>query len=324
MASTSKNHAPAAASENSRKRDGESKKNFCYNGISVVIRNLAGPLQKGDIMRRTFALVLIVQLMLGVVAGCARGGMRGDIAPEITVRDWFNSEPITLKSLRGKIVVLEFWATWCPPCRTSIPHLNKLNEEYKDKGVVIIGITQESKGKVKSFMKRTPMEYIVGAGGGNTSQTYGVRGIPHAFIIDTKGIVRWNGHPMSGLGGAIEKQLKETPPILLSQKALKVMERFIAEAEKALKKNNYLVAIEKAQKIKGTEKVPVEIRVKADAVLGKVTVKGEKELAEAKVLIKAEAYLAANKILTRVQRTYVGLPISGKAAELLKNMSKNP
>lgn len=275
-------------------------------------------------MRRTLALVLIVQLMLGVVAGCARGGMRGDIAPEITVRDWFNSEPITLESLRGKIVVLEFWATWCPPCRTSIPHLNKLNEEYKDKGVVIIGITQESKGKVKSFMERVPMEYIVGANGGNTSQTYGVRGIPHAFIIDTKGIVRWDGHPMGGLDDAIEKQLKETPPILLSQKALKVMERFIAEAEKALKKNNYLVAIEKAQKAKETEKVPVEIRVKADAVLGKVTVKGEKELAEAKVLIKAEAYLAANKILTRVQRIYAGLPISGKAVELLKNISKNP
>jgi thiol-disulfide isomerase/thioredoxin len=88
----------------------------------------------------------------------------GDQAPEIKADDWLNTKPLTLAKLRGKIVIVEFWATWCPPCRKSIPHLIKLHEKYKDKGVVLVSLTNEPIGRIKSFVEKQEMTYAVGAG----------------------------------------------------------------------------------------------------------------------------------------------------------------
>lgn len=77
----------------------------------------------------------------------------GGTAPEVKVEDWLNSQPLALSQLTKKMVVIEFWATWCPPCRKSIPEIIELNEKYKDKGVVIMGLTDEPLAKVKDFAK---------------------------------------------------------------------------------------------------------------------------------------------------------------------------
>jgi len=132
-------------------------------------------------------------------------------APEIQATYWMNTEPLSLAALRGKIVVLEFWATWCPPCRTTIPHLNTMFEQYKDKGVAFVSLTNEPREKVEGFAKEMNMAYPIG-GGSQTGRDYKVRGIPHAFIIDPSGQVAWQGHPMAGLDKAIDAQLKATPP----------------------------------------------------------------------------------------------------------------
>jgi len=135
----------------------------------------------------------------------------GPKAPEIQAAYWLNTEPLTLADLRGKIVVLEFWATWCPPCRTTIPHLSKLYKTYKGRGVVFISLTDEPQETVEPFVRKMNMPYPIG-GGSPTGRAYGVRGIPHAFIIDPSGRVVAHGHPMGGLEEAIERQLKATPP----------------------------------------------------------------------------------------------------------------
>jgi thiol-disulfide isomerase/thioredoxin len=119
----------------------------------------------------------------------------GKAAPEIKAAYWLNSDALTLAGLKGKVVVVEFWATWCPPCRKSIPHLIELNAKYAGKGVVIIGLSDEPKTKVEPFAKEMKMTYAVG--GGTTSlKDYGINAIPTAFIIDTEGKVAWQGHPM--------------------------------------------------------------------------------------------------------------------------------
>lgn len=277
-------------------------------------------------MKRTnvFVTVFVVQLALSIAASSGWADLVGKPAQEITVGDWLNSDPLTLKDLRGKIVVLEFWATWCPPCRDSIPHLNKLHEEYKDKGVVIIGITQESKGKVKPFAKRMDMKYVVGISGGNTSRAYGVRGIPHAFIIDTEGIVRWSGHPMGGLDEAIEKQLKDTPPRLLSPKKVKMIRKLISEAEVLLVQESYPEAASKAQRVKDIKNVDIKLLDGANEILEKIAKKAEKELAEAEEFTAAKDYASADKVLVRIRRTHKGMPAATKAAQLLKDMHSNP
>lgn len=136
------------------------------------------------------------------------------VLPEINAVRWLNTEqnPVTLAGLRGKVVVVEFWATWCPPCRASIPHLVKLHNKYKDEGVVIIGLTDEDydRAKIGEFVQKMNMTYIVGTGS-TSGPEYGVRGIPHAVVVGRDGRQVWRGHPMSGLEAAIETALGRAP-----------------------------------------------------------------------------------------------------------------
>jgi len=104
----------------------------------------------------------------------------------------------------GKFYVVEFWATWCPPCRRSIPHLTELQKAFKDKGVTFIGISNEEDiEKVKAFVAEQgdKMDYRVAMDperkvSKGYMQAYQQRGIPTAFVVDSKGNVAWLGHPM--------------------------------------------------------------------------------------------------------------------------------
>ena len=87
-------------------------------------------------------VILAMQMSIDVQAG----SNVGDKAPGIDAKEWITTRGSIgsgkiAEKIKGKIIIVEFWATWCPPCRTSIPHLVKLYSEYKDKGVVIIDLT---------------------------------------------------------------------------------------------------------------------------------------------------------------------------------------
>ena len=114
----------------------------------------------------------------------------------------------TKPDFKGKPAIVEFWATWCPPCRASIPHLNEINKKFKDKGLVVIGISDEPKATVEKFRKTVPMEYNVAVGGAAIEKTFGINGIPHAFVVGKDGKIVWEGHPMQLEGSVIEKVLK--------------------------------------------------------------------------------------------------------------------
>eukprot|EP00034_Subulatomonas_tetraspora_P000849 GABW01001121.1.p1 GENE.GABW01001121.1~~GABW01001121.1.p1 ORF type:complete len:126 (-),score=21.47 GABW01001121.1:3-353(-) len=97
-------------------------------------------------------------------------------------------------------VVLEIWATWCPPCRASIPHLTELAHKYNK--VKFVGVTTEPVSTASGFVSQmgSKMDYYVAADTGHEVQALmqarGVRGIPHAFILDVNGNVVWQGHPI--------------------------------------------------------------------------------------------------------------------------------
>jgi thiol-disulfide isomerase/thioredoxin len=126
----------------------------------------------------------------------------GDKAPDLNVKEWIKGTPIKLAQGRGKnIFVVEFWATWCPPCKASIPHLDKLQKMYKKNGLIVIGISNENPDVVKKFVARQKsMDYRIAID--NSKKTSSIymgqnSGIPQAFIINKAGIVVWSGHPMS-------------------------------------------------------------------------------------------------------------------------------
>jgi len=111
---------------------------------------------------------------------------------------------------QGKAFVLEFWATWCPPCRTSIPHLTELQHKYKD--IIFVGLTSEQPQAVRKFVTNmgNQMDYRVGIEDGSLSTMFRVQGIPHAVVIDTSSKVKWSGHPMEpGFEAALRQCAKE-------------------------------------------------------------------------------------------------------------------
>lgn len=136
-----------------------------------------------------------------VVPGCTQSA--GGVAPEVSAGTWINTESFKIADHKDKIVVVEFWATWCPPCRASIPHLKTLHETYADKGVILCSLTNEPAETVKEFNKKAGMTWIVGTDS-SSGNDYGVSGIPSAFIVVDGNIV-WNGHPMNGLDAELEK-----------------------------------------------------------------------------------------------------------------------
>lgn len=165
------------------------------------------------------AMVSVGLVAMGLVYAAEQPSLVGKAAPEINAKYWLNSQPLALKDLKGKVVVVEFWATWCPPCRKSIPHLIELNKKLAGKGVVIMGLTNEPKEKVEPFAKELAMDYAIG-GESTSSKDYGVTGIPTAFILDTAGTITWQGHPMNPeFEKSLEEQLTKTPPAAETPKA---------------------------------------------------------------------------------------------------------
>lgn len=115
----------------------------------------------------------------------------------------------TKPEMEGKPLLLEFWATWCPPCRTSIPHLNEIHAKFKDRGLQVVGVTDEPNAAIKKFQKDVPMDYAVATDtGGRLNEKMGVSSIPTAFLISTSGEVVWEGHPNRLTDGDIEKILE--------------------------------------------------------------------------------------------------------------------
>ncbi|MBI5207459.1 MAG: TlpA family protein disulfide reductase [Candidatus Firestonebacteria bacterium] len=107
-------------------------------------------------------------------------------APDFTLKN-INNENITLSSFDGKVIILNFWATWCPPCRNEIPGFIELYNSYKDKNFVIIGVSLDNDGKavLESFIKEHGINYPVLLGNNEVTRLYGgIRGIPTTFIIN--------------------------------------------------------------------------------------------------------------------------------------------
>ena len=152
--------------------------------------------------------VLVVLVCSGVFS---RGELSiGDPAPPIAAREWIKGGPPD----KGKICVVEFWATWHAPSRDAIPVLTELQHKYKDRGVVMIALTDEAPSLVKMFAQKmgTKMEYAVGIDEQDKifktyMEPFDQADIPHAFIIDKEGRLVWHGHPMGSLDKALEEIL---------------------------------------------------------------------------------------------------------------------
>jgi thiol-disulfide isomerase/thioredoxin len=136
----------------------------------------------------------------------------GDKAPEIVITNWIQNVPKS-KDLKGKFIIIDFWATWCAPCLESVPHMNDLVDKYKSrKDLVFLAITDENAEKVNRMLKRVHFSSIVVADTSRkTSKDYKATSIPMCVVIDDKNQIQWVGHAA--------KLTKETIEAIINGKA---------------------------------------------------------------------------------------------------------
>ncbi len=115
----------------------------------------------------------------------------GARAPEWKLQD-LDGKPVQLSDFKGKVVVLDFWATWCPPCVAEVPNFMALQKKYRDRGLVVVGISldDDGPGEVASFAKTQGMNYPIVMSSDEVIAEYGdVQAIPTTFLIDRSGKV---------------------------------------------------------------------------------------------------------------------------------------
>ncbi|MCH7572240.1 MAG: redoxin family protein [Planctomycetes bacterium] len=161
---------------------------------------------------------LIAAMLCTSAAAMGQDLKVGDKAPKLEISEWVKGKPITGFE-KGRVYVVEFWATWCGPCIAGMPHVSEIQKEYADKGVKIIGVNiWDDPANVQPFMKNRDdqpsgdelMQYTVaiekkydgedpkktGLMAKTWMRAAGKNGIPTAFIVDQKGRIAWAGHPM--------------------------------------------------------------------------------------------------------------------------------
>lgn len=143
-------------------------------------------------MRKLHLVFSMLAIALFFVS-CSRDNnrdIRVEEAPDFTLRD-ISGNKVRLSGLRGKVVLVEFWAVWCPPCIESVPLLKTVYEKYKDKGFVLLGISvdrgADRQSKAAEFIKEKAATYPVLFDDGRVSAAYGVSSIPMSFMINRRG-----------------------------------------------------------------------------------------------------------------------------------------
>lgn len=161
-----------------------------------------------------FAAAALVSLLL--VASAFAAPRLGQPAPPFKMFA-VNGQPVSIDGMKGSVVILDFFATWCPPCRESIPYLVELNRKYGKQGLQIVGMSVDEGGErtVKAFIQERKINYPVVMAGMKLQQDYGLRSIPVMYVIDRNGNVV---ERYIGFSDNIGRSMESTVKRLLTEK----------------------------------------------------------------------------------------------------------
>jgi len=160
-----------------------------------------------------FLLALVIALYGCQKAEQPKGvAVTGQKAPNFILHS-LDGRSISLQGLKGRVVLLEFWATWCPPCRQSIPEMEALYNEFRGEDFALVGISMDDPGDketVKEFIKEFGIKYPVAIDDGKVSKSYGVISIPSLFLLDKEHkIVKHYFGYNPGLKKILSQQIRE-------------------------------------------------------------------------------------------------------------------
>jgi thiol-disulfide isomerase/thioredoxin len=237
----------------------------------------------------------------------------GDPAPKLQTGKWIQGEPVKAFQ-KDKAYIVEFWATWCGPCRQSIPHLNETYIKYKDKGLIVIGqdCWEQNDDLVEPFVKKMgeKMTYRVALDDksdskkGAMAETWmaaaGQNGIPTAFIVNKQGQIAWIGHPMSMKEDVLDQVLAGTYDVHKAsvqyekeQKAMAQMQEASAAIGLAMKNKDWDEAMSKVDDY--AKLLPEAQRENLDSV-------------RFNILLQKEDYDAAYKLAAKISEMHADNP----------------
>lgn len=140
-------------------------------------------------MRRAVPILLVTLILVSCGRRSGQVEMTAGGTPDIMLPS-LSGKVVRLTDYEGKVLLVDFWATWCPPCQEMVPQLTKLHENYASRGLVVIGIALDREGAeiVEPFVRKYEVSYTVLLGSMDTAEAFGgISSIPTTFIIDRKG-----------------------------------------------------------------------------------------------------------------------------------------
>ena len=143
---------------------------------------------------RFLTRIFVVLSLSLVVASTAISAVRiGEEVPSVSLPNIVGTNKVSLSSLRGKVVYVDFWASWCGPCRLSFPQLEALHREFNARGFEVFAISVDREiADARGFLEEMPVSYtVLHDDQGSTPRGFGVLGMPTGYLIDRSGTVRW-------------------------------------------------------------------------------------------------------------------------------------
>jgi thiol-disulfide isomerase/thioredoxin len=232
---------------------------------------------------------------------------------------------VDVAKLKGKIVLIDFWATWCGPCMAEAPHMVQINQKYAAKGMQLLGIS----------LDRDQAAMITGAkgaqlnwpqymdAGGKFANMFGVDSIPRTFLVGPDGKVLWTGHP-SQIDAAIDDAFKNHPPHLVDPKVLADAGKLLDQIEEKITANDAKGAVKLLGKVPAAANVDTDFAARSKDVEAKLETAAAALLEEVDPLIEKGNYTEAVSRLKDISSGLSGLSVSAKAKKKLAEVLAKP